>query len=188
MSAAVVQEQELIWAQGFGYADLENQVEATADTPYGLASVTKPIAATLLMQFVEEGLIDLDTPVRDYGVKIDSEGVITVRHLLTHVSEGVPGTTHNYNGNRYALLGGVLEAATGRSFAELLSERFLLLLDMKPGTLSAHGRDQHRRIWKGLDARSGGEEHSGIIRTYIHACPGHINSMTSMRSSPACII
>ena len=44
LSAAIVQDQELIWAKGFGYADLENQIAATADTPYRLASVTKPIA------------------------------------------------------------------------------------------------------------------------------------------------
>ena len=53
MSAAVVHDQELIWAKGFGYADLENQIPATPDTPYGLASVTKPVAAVLIMQLVE---------------------------------------------------------------------------------------------------------------------------------------
>ena len=35
MSAAVVQDQELVWAQGFGYADLENQVAATPTPPMG---------------------------------------------------------------------------------------------------------------------------------------------------------
>jgi len=45
MSAAIVQNQELVWTKGFGYADIENKVEATPDTPYLLASVTKPIAS-----------------------------------------------------------------------------------------------------------------------------------------------
>jgi CubicO group peptidase (beta-lactamase class C family) len=53
MSAAVVQDQELIWASGFGYVDVENQIAAGPDTPYGLASVTKPVAAVLIMQLVE---------------------------------------------------------------------------------------------------------------------------------------
>ncbi len=130
MSAAVVRDQQLIWARGFGYADLENQVTATPDTPYGLASVTKPIAATLIMGLVEEGVIDLDAPVTRYGVEVPSEGVVTVRHLLTHTSEGIPGAAHDYNGGRYGRLGGVIEGATGMTFAQLLSERFLVPLGM----------------------------------------------------------
>jgi len=126
MSAAIVQDQELVWAKGFGYADLENQIEATPDTPYHLASVTKPIAATIIMQLVEEGLLDLDDPVEKYGVHLESQGVIRVRHLLTHTSEGVPGSHHDYNGNRYIMLGKVIEGASGKSFAELLTERILI--------------------------------------------------------------
>jgi CubicO group peptidase (beta-lactamase class C family) len=136
MSAAVVQDQELVWARGFGYADLENQVPATPHTPYGLASVTKPVAAVLIMQLVEEGLVDLDAPISDYGVSLASEGVITVRHLLTHTSEGVPGTVHDYNGNRYARLGGVMEGASGRTFARLLGERLVAPLGMEDTALN----------------------------------------------------
>jgi CubicO group peptidase (beta-lactamase class C family) len=135
MSAAVVQDQQLIWAAGFGYADLENQVVATPDTPYALASVTKPIAAVLLMQLVEEGLIDLDTPIKQYGIDLGNDA-ITVRHLLTHTSEGTLGTQHVYNGSRYGYLAGVIEGATGRSFAQLLAERMLLPLEMENTALN----------------------------------------------------
>ena len=37
MAAALVKDQELVWAQGFGYADLDDQVEVTPHTPFGLA-------------------------------------------------------------------------------------------------------------------------------------------------------
>jgi CubicO group peptidase (beta-lactamase class C family) len=130
LSAAIVKDQELVWARGLGHADLENKVEATPDTPYRLASVTKPIAATLIMQLVEEGQLDLDDPVSKYGVDLESEGVVRVWHLLTHTSEGVPGTRHNYRGDRYGRLGQVIEGASGKSFADLLSERILEPLDM----------------------------------------------------------
>jgi CubicO group peptidase (beta-lactamase class C family) len=130
LSAAIVKDQELVWARGFGYADLENEEEATPDTPYRLASVTKPIAATLIMQLVEEGQLDLDDPVSKYGVDLESEGVIRVWHLLTHTSEGIPGTRHSYNGGLYGRLGEVAESASGKSFADLLSERILEPLDM----------------------------------------------------------
>ncbi len=129
-SAAIVKNQELAWARGFGYADLKNQVEATPDTPYRLASVTKPVAATLLMQLVQEGMLGLDDPISDYGVELESDGVIQVWHLLTHTSEGVPGTRHNYDGDRYSRLGAVMEAATGKSFGELLTDRILEPLGM----------------------------------------------------------
>ncbi len=136
MSAAVVQDQSLLWAAGFGYADLENRVAATPDTPYGLASVTKPMAATLIMQLVAEGAIDLDAPITQYGVAIPGQAGVTIRHLLTHTSEGVPGTTHQYNGSRYGLLGGVMEEATGKSFAALLNERVIEPLGMKNTALN----------------------------------------------------
>jgi len=135
MSAAVVRDQELIWAKGFGYADLGNQIAATPDTPYGLASVTKPVAAVLLMQLAEEGLIDLGAPISQYGVNLLGDAV-TVRHLLTHTSEGTPGTTHHYNGSRYGYLAGVIEGATGKTFATLLSERVLLPLGMENTALN----------------------------------------------------
>ena len=130
LSVAVVQDGELLWARGFGYADQERQIEATADTPYHLASVTKPIAATVLLQLVEEGALSLEDPVADYGVYLDSLGEINVWHLLTHTSEGPPGITHNYNGGRYALLERVMAAAAGKPFGQLLEERILTPLEM----------------------------------------------------------
>jgi len=125
MSAAVVEDQEIIWLQGFGYADLDQQVAASGETPYQLASVTKPIAATLVMQLVEDGLLSLDDPVERYGIEVESDGQVLVRHLLNHTSQGTPGEVHFYDGDRYALLGAVIERAAGEPYAELLSERIL---------------------------------------------------------------
>jgi CubicO group peptidase (beta-lactamase class C family) len=130
MSAAVVQDGELLWARGFGYADQERQIPATADTPYHLASVTKPVAATIMMQLVEEGALELEDPVTDYGIYLDSLGTIKVEHLLTHTSEGLPGLSHDYNGGRYALLDRVMAGATGKPFGQLLNERILGPLEM----------------------------------------------------------
>jgi CubicO group peptidase (beta-lactamase class C family) len=130
MSAAIVKDQELVWSRGFGYADLEGKVEATADTPYHLASVTKPFAAIIIMQLVEEGILDLEEPVAQYGIDLESPGVIRVKHLLSMTSEGNPGEQYNYDGGRYALLSRVIEAASGKSFQELLFERIIEPLDM----------------------------------------------------------
>jgi CubicO group peptidase (beta-lactamase class C family) len=125
LAAGVVMDQELVWAQGFGYADLENRIPATPETPFHLASVTKTLAATLIMQLVEEGLISLDDPVSQYGIEMGSQGTVLVRHLLTHTSSGVPGTVFRYDGGAYALLSQVAEQATGQSFGTLMQERIL---------------------------------------------------------------
>ena len=129
-SAAIVKDQKVIWAKGFGYADVENKVPATEHTAYHLASLTKTFASTILMQLVQDGKIKLDDPVSKYGITLESEGVIRVRHLFSHTSEGNPGEQYRYNGNRFAELDKVIERATGKSFAELLIANILDPLGM----------------------------------------------------------
>jgi CubicO group peptidase (beta-lactamase class C family) len=138
LSAAVVKDGELIWAKGFGYANLKDQVEATAETPYGLASVTKPFAAILLMRLVEDGLLDLDTPVREFGIDLGNDE-ITIRHLLSHTSEGTPGSRYQYSGNRYSYLTSVIELLYGGSFRRVLREEILEPLGMTDTALNVGG-------------------------------------------------
>ncbi len=129
-SAAIVKDQKVIWAKGFGYADFENKVPATEHTAYHLASLTKTFASTILMRLVQDGKIKLDDPVSKYGITLESDGVIRVRHLFSHTSEGNPGEQYRYNGNRFAELDKVVERASGKSFAELLIANILEPLGM----------------------------------------------------------
>src|SRR5262245_16267244 len=130
LSAALVKDQKVIWAKGFGFADIEKKVPATEHTSYHLASLTKTFASTILMQLVQEGKIKLDDPVSKYGITLESEGVIRVRHLFSHTSEGNPGERYRYNGNRFAELDKVVQKATGKGFAELLIANILDPLEM----------------------------------------------------------
>ena len=125
MSAAIARDGAVEWARGFGLASSEAGHAATATTPFHLASLTKPFGSVILMQLAEAGLVDLDAPVSDYGVDLPSSGIIRVRHLLTHTSEGFPGSHYQYSGARFDYLGRVIQSASGRSFAELLVERIL---------------------------------------------------------------
>src|SRR5688572_909991 len=129
-SAAIVKDQKVIWAKGFGFADVENKIPATEHTAYHLASLTKTFGSTILMQLVQDGKIKLDDPASKYGITLESPGVITVRHLFSHTSEGNPGEQYRYNGNRFAELDKVVERATGKSFAELLIANILDPLGM----------------------------------------------------------
>ena len=86
ISAAVVENGDLIWSEGFGLADLENSVPATSRTLYRLGSVSKPITATAAMQLWERGKIDLDAPVQKYCPAFpQKEWPITTRELLGHL-------------------------------------------------------------------------------------------------------
>ena len=131
MAAAIAQEDEIVWSGGFGLADVESGREATDTTSFYVASVTKPIAAIALMQLVEQGLLDLDDPISQYRVKLEAEGVVTVRNVLNHTSDGTPGSIHRYNNARYAELGDVMLRASGLSFAQLPAERIIHPLGLR---------------------------------------------------------
>ena len=139
VSVVVARGQQIVWARGFGLADVERQRVVTPSTTFHLASLTKPYAATVVLQLVEEGRVRLDDPVARYGVVLPGPGVVTVRHLLTHTSEGVPGSVFRYNGSRFGLLDSVIAHAAGQSFAQALQARIigpLRLVHTAPNNLS----------------------------------------------------
>src|SRR5215472_11930238 len=90
LSLAVLQAGTLLFAQSYGWANLELAVPATEQTVYGLASVSKTFAATALLRLVAEGRCRLDESI---GVSLPeapaSWNPITLRHLLAHAS-GLP--------------------------------------------------------------------------------------------------
>jgi len=126
-----VNNQRITWARGFGCANIASGTPATPHTPYHLASLTKPFGAAILLSLVEEGLVDLDDPISNYGINVESPGTIRVKHLLSHTSEGMPGSHYRYHGDRFGLIDRVMESATGKPFRELLIEQILGPLDMQ---------------------------------------------------------
>ena len=78
------------WAEGFGLADLENGIANTARTSFRIGSITKPFTAIEVLQFVEAGQVELDTPIGYYLTDLPAIlGQPTVRQLLSHTS-GLP--------------------------------------------------------------------------------------------------
>jgi len=130
MAAVVARGSQIVWQQGFGYADEAHQRPVTAETSFHLASLTKPFASIIVMRLVEAGTVSLEDPVSKYGISINSPSVVRVGHLLTHTSEGEPGSRYQYNGNRYALLDQVILASSGHPFAELVTEQIIGPLGM----------------------------------------------------------
>ena len=67
LAVGMIRGRELWWFNGYGFADLAEKTPVTRDTPFHLASLTKTFASTLLMQLVEQGKLDLDTPAATFA-------------------------------------------------------------------------------------------------------------------------
>jgi len=91
---AIVQNQKVVYAAGFGVRNLENQNDKiTPQSLFHMASITKPFVATSVMQLVEKGKVDPDAAVVKYlpYFRLNDEryAKITVRQMLSHLS-GMP--------------------------------------------------------------------------------------------------
>ena len=129
MSAAIVKNQQVLWAKGFGYTDLESHTPVTLDTVFHLASITKTFAATLILQLVEQGKLGLDEPMSRYSADFKGDAV-KVKHLLSHTSQGAPGERFQYSGQRYGNLKAVIEKKHGKPFLNVVVETFFDPLGM----------------------------------------------------------
>jgi CubicO group peptidase (beta-lactamase class C family) len=134
LSAAIVRDGVVVWDRGFGHADIEHQVPARPDTPYGVASLTEPFTSTMVLRCVEQGRLELDEPVSRY-INALSEPGATVRHLLSHTSQGPPGTSFRYDGNRFGALTPVVDVCAGEPYRKALAAILdrLAMRDSVPG-------------------------------------------------------
>jgi CubicO group peptidase (beta-lactamase class C family) len=93
---SVVKEGKVLFAKGYGYADLENSVPVDPEqTLFRIGSVTKLFTWTAVMQLVEQGKLDLDADVNtylDFRIPDTYPQPITLKHLLTHT----PGFEDRY--------------------------------------------------------------------------------------------
>jgi len=91
MSACLIHNTTVLWKNAYGYADLEEQKPATTQTIYIVASITKTITGTALMQLYDQGLFQLDDDVNLYlpfPLRNPSypDDPITIRMILSHSS------------------------------------------------------------------------------------------------------
>lgn len=117
LSIVLVDDQEIVWARGFGWADPVDSVPATAATVYRVGSVSKLFTDLAVMQLVERGELDLDAPVTKYLPEFRPDGYDeppTLRQLASHRSGLVrePPVGHYFDDTEPSL------AATVRSLNE----------------------------------------------------------------------
>ncbi|MBX3420956.1 MAG: serine hydrolase [Pirellulaceae bacterium] len=90
LSISLVDQDRVVWADGFGFQDAEKKVPATADTVYRVGSVSKLFTDIAVLQLVEEGQLDLDAPIQQYLPDFQPQNsydvAVTLRQLMSHRS------------------------------------------------------------------------------------------------------
>ena len=92
ITVSVVKDGEVLFAKGYGYADLAEETPVTGnETLFGIASISKTFTATAVMQLVENGTLDLDEDINNYLESfriplMPDASPITLGHLLTHTA------------------------------------------------------------------------------------------------------
>lgn len=127
--------QRKIFEYEAGAANMLDKTPFRRNTVFVIGSVTKQITAVMVLQAMDDKLLDLHVPIRKYLPEIQQPwaDTVTLHHLLNHTSgyQGrdttlafVPGRRFSYSNQAYGLLGEVLEAVRGRSYAALAEELF----------------------------------------------------------------
>jgi len=164
ISAAVFRGEELAWSEATGLADVERGVDASPDTQYAVASITKTFTAASVLQLRDEGKLDLDDPLSKHLPEA-AHGTPTLRRMLAHASglqreppgeiweslafpdeeellagleeaEQVlpPMAAWHYSNLAYALLGIVVARLSGTPFRDYVQERLLAPVGLRRTT------------------------------------------------------
>jgi len=130
LAVSVISDSRLVGANGFGYADSNNEVPVTADTPFWIASITKTFVGLAYLQLESNGKIDVEelaakTPkftglcewlastTIPFAERLDCKANITIKNILHHQVNGKPGTEFMYNPIMYSRLSRHLEHKLG---------------------------------------------------------------------------
>jgi CubicO group peptidase (beta-lactamase class C family) len=91
-AVAIEQGGDVVWSRAWGMADLASETQATPDTPFSIASVSKAVLGVAVMQVVESGKVALNTPIGSLPLPFPvvhprhEQNAITLEHLTTHSS------------------------------------------------------------------------------------------------------
>jgi CubicO group peptidase (beta-lactamase class C family) len=124
-AVVVVQDGEILFIKGYGFADLERQIPVDpSQTVMRVGSVSKLFTATAAMQLVEQGLLDLDADVNQYltALKVPEaySQPVTLHQLLTHTAgfEDRWVGTHTLDPDEFAPLGEHLKGSIPKRVLE----------------------------------------------------------------------
>ncbi len=130
MTLGIMQGDSLVWEAAIGQADRARSVAMNTSHLFPLASISKTMAAVLVLQLVEQGRLRLDDAVLEYLPQEKIPESVKIHHLLSHTSEGLPQTFFEYS-SRYGLLADVLEKITQKKYYQVMESNILKPLKMQ---------------------------------------------------------
>jgi CubicO group peptidase (beta-lactamase class C family) len=195
VSIALIQNHRLTWTGQYGVTSAEARQPVKPETIFEAASMSKPVATYITLQLVQEGKLDLDTPLVEYlgHPYIEDEPLhqqITARMVLSHrtgfpnwrrgkplVPEFVPGTGAIYSGEAFWFLQKVIEHLKEQTFESIARE---YLLD-------PIGMDASSYVWQeGYETTvSAGHTRAGKIPERKRKIYHEANTAYSLYTTPA---
>ncbi len=160
VALGVVKDGKLIYAKGYGVANVEHKIPVTPETMFQSGSVGKAFTVIAVLMLADDRVIDLDSPIKTYIPESPPAwDRITVRHMLEHTSgmtgypdgldfrkdythkelldlysgiplEFEPGTRRGYSNVAFGILGMLIEKVSGKTYGEFLQARIFGPLQM----------------------------------------------------------
>jgi CubicO group peptidase (beta-lactamase class C family) len=154
VSIALVNDNNIVWADGFGFVNSITKKRVNTNTLFEVASISKVVTAYIALRLVDEGKLSLDRPLisylskewMPYSVYQDS---IKLKHVLSH-SSGLrkttreilfkPGSAYYYSANGFNLVKDVMEEVTGEKLEELAQRLVFQPLGMKNSSFARNDK------------------------------------------------
>ncbi|MGB1207313.1 MAG: serine hydrolase [Chitinophagales bacterium] len=178
ISLALIKDDKVIFTNSYGVTNAINNSDFEPNTVFQIASITKAIFSFIVMRLVEQGVLDLDTPLYQYlpfENIAHNEGykLITARLVLSHQTglpnwawggpggwqagqktdlAFLPGTKYQYSGEGYEYLGRVVTHLTSKTLEELLEDEFKTLLGINKMYFKANDQIRQARGHLGNNA------------------------------------
>lgn len=176
-SVLVAENGKVIYKKGLGLANMEWRIPNTNETKFRLGSITKQFTATLILQLVEQGKIELDRKISDYlpEYRKDIGDKVSIHQLLNHTSgipsyTGLPGFFQDVSRNPYKVDAFVkkyasndLEFEPGSKYSYNNSGYFLLGAIVEKVTGKPYEQVLKEKIFDPLGMKNTGYDHHDTI-------------------------
>ena len=194
LSIALLRDTTTYWVHSFGVRDTKSGQPVTEETIFEAASLSKPVFAYGVLKLVDQGKLDLDTPLTRYLSPPYIEGDdrlenITARYVLSHRTgfpnwrgDGnaltirfTPGERFSYSGEGFVYLQKVVEKVTGRALNDYMAEAVFVPLRMKSSSY----------VWRDDYDRRTATGHDGDGQTREKSKPKEANAAASLHTTAA---
>jgi CubicO group peptidase (beta-lactamase class C family) len=191
ISVALIRSGKLVWSREFGVASADTKKPVSKEMVFEAASLSKPVFAYAVLKLVDQGKLNLDSPLNKYlGNNYDVVGddrinFITARHVLSHTSGFpnwrpqnsktlpilfTPGEKFSYSGEGMVYLSKVVEKITSMPFEDFMQRYALEPLGMKASSYIWQDRYDSLKVYRHdmLGKQSGRNQppggHTGAVR------------------------